>query len=952
MLARLGVGEARPFAVVHVDRTPEPDLVLLAKAKRYWKSLGIPADLVVLGGGPSELALFGDGERVGEDPLSPPECDFVDAAARLVVASALPELGESIPPDEPAVEVRRESDEGFRDILATIRDRNGHGILAMHDPRAVRDHGHFDREGAEYVVRVTGGAPETLPPAPWINVSANEGFGCLVSETGAGTTWSVNSREHRLTPWFNDPLRDPHGEAWYLRDDDTGRFGSPFPGPVRDGTMYEVRHGFGVSSFCGERDGFEHEVTVFVPHDASLKVVLVRVTNRTDHRRRVSLFAHQRLVLGGLPEEHGRFVVTSRDRDSGALLARSARDDGFPPEVVYAAVVPPAGAVIHATTDREAFVGRNGSMAAPAALIASAPLDGSTGAGLDACFAFQAAIELEAGEAATFGFLLGAAPNEDGARDCVARFSVPGALDQALEQTRGFWRSCWSGLRVEIPAPELEPLVNGWLPYQTLSCRIWGRSAFYQSGGAFGFRDQLQDAASLVMVRPELTRAQIVLHAGHQFVEGDVLHWWHPGTERGLRTRFADDLLWLPYVASHYVETTGDDSVLNEPAPYLHAPPLEPGEDEVYLKPEPSGESADVYDHCCRAIDRSLATGAHGLPLFGSGDWNDGMNRVGREGRGESVWMGFFLCSVLDQFAPLCRRRGEADRERRYAAHREKLAAALNGAGWDGAWYRRGFYDDGTPLGARESDECQIDALVQAWSVLSGVAPPDRAERCMAEVERRLISEDDGLIRLLTPPFDRTPHDPGYIKGYVPGVRENGGQYTHAALWVVRAFAQLGRRDRAARLLSMLSPITHTSTPERQARYRLEPYVVAADVYGAPPHVGRGGWSWYTGSSGWMYRVAIESVLGLSLVRGERLRIKPCIPDDWPGFRVEYTPPGTEAQYVIVVENPERCAEAVLAVSGDLDGDGVEDGVALVPLARHGTHSIVVRLGPKSPSRS
>jgi cyclic beta-1,2-glucan synthetase len=501
-------------------------------------------------------------------------------------------------------------------------------------------------------------------------------------------------------------------------------------------------------------------------------------------------------------------------------------------------------------------------------------------------------------------------------------------------------------------------MLDAWLPYQTLSCRLWGRSAFYQSGGAFGFRDQLQDALSLLMLTPELAREQILLNSAHQFVEGDVLHWWHPAAEtsgpsvgRGMRTRFADDLLWLPYLTATYVQATGDDAVLEAREGFVRARALASGEDEAFVAAERAVETASVYEHAARAIDRSLGVGAHGLPLFGCGDWNDGMNRVGREGRGESVWMGWFLASLLEPWAAFADARGQRDRAARWRAHRSDLAAALEREAWDGAWYRRGWYDDGAPLGSSESDECRIDALAQAWAVLSGVAPRARAEQAMRSLEEHLISEPEQLIRLLAPPFRDTPHDPGYIKGYVAGVRENGGQYTHAALWVVRAFAVMGRRDAAARLLTMLSPIRHATDAEQARRYKVEPYVIAADVYGVAPHVGRGGWTWYTGSSGWMYRVALESVLGVTVERGETLVVKPCIPDAWSGFTLTWRSPGGTVE--IVVRNPHACSATVVRATLDGAPVAVRDGAARMTLPPPGRsasparHRLEVELGPE-----
>ena len=801
-------------------------------------------------------------------------------------------------------------------------------------------YGGFTSDGREYVIRVDG----ERPPMPWVNVVANERFGCLVSESGAGTTWSRNSRQNRLTPWYNDPIVDPHGEALYVRDEDAGVFWSPLPGPVPPLGPFEVRHGFGYSLWRHSSRELEQEVCLFVPRHDPVKIVRLRLRNTGSQTRRLSVFSYARLVLGVLP---ARTVVTELDSGSGAVLATNPANGEFADGVVFAAAV--AEGAVRVTSDRTAFLGRNETTADPAAVWGAAGLDGRTGSGLDPCAALQVGVTVEPHATVECAFLLGETTDAGAARALVARYRRPGALDEALDEVRAFWREILSAVQVETPSRSIDVMVNGWLGYQTLACRLWGRSAFYQSGGAFGFRDQLQDAAALVYARPELTRAQILLHAAHQFVEGDVLHWWHPPGDRGTRTRFSDDLLWLPYVTAFYVRTTGDGSVLDEPAPFVEARPLEPDEDEAYLLPAPSGETADVYAHCCRALDRSLTRGAHGLPLMGTGDWNDGMNRVGREGRGESVWLGFFLYSVLGDFIPLCERRADHARAARYRAYRTAVQAALEEAGWDGAWYRRAYYDDGTPLGSAASDECRIDALAQAWAVISGAAPRERAAQAMDAVERELVSRDAGLIRLLTPPFDRTVHDPGYIKGYVPGIRENGGQYTHAAVWVVRAMAELGRRDRAAALLEMLGPVHHARSREAAAVYCVEPYVVAADVYGVAPHVGRGGWTWYTGSAGWMLRVALESVLGVTLEGGHTLRLAPCIPDGWPGFTVKLRLPDGKTRYDIEVENPGRSAAAVTSATVDGGPASVEGGAALVALRGDGaSHRVCITLGPAS----
>ena len=543
-------------------------------------------------------------------------------------------------------------------------------------------------------------------------------------------------------------------------------------------------------------------------------------------------------------------------------------------------------------------------------------------------------------------FILGEAATTTSARTLLERYQDQEAIEAAFEATTAFWKNTLSRIQVETPAPEMDVLLNGWLLYQDLACRIWARSAFYQSGGAYGFRDQLQDVMALVYTRPDLTREQILRHAAHQFVEGDVLHWWHPPTGRGIRSRFSDDLLWLPLVTAFYIHSTGDMALLDETEPYLTARQLEEGEDEAYLVPTRSNEQGDIYDHCCRALDRSLTKGPHGLPLMGSGDWNDGMNRVGHKGRGESVWLGFFLFRILNDFLPFCEQRGDEERIASYRAYMKHLETTLNDAGWDGDWYRRAYYDDGSPLGSTESNEAKIDAIAQAWSIISGVAPPERAEQALASVEKHLIDEDAGLIKLLTPPFDKTPHDPGYIKGYIPGVRENGGQYTHAALWVIDAFALSGQGTRAAELYALINPINHADSLDEVQQYKVEPYVVTADIYGVPPHVGRGGWSWYTGSAGWMYRIGLESILGLHLVDGTALRLTPCIPAHWPGFTIRYRLDDDETVYIIRVENPNHVEQGVTCVKVDGESLPVVDGAAHIPLEKNGgTHQVQITLG-------
>ena len=891
---------------------------------------------------------YGDAEEVlpGAGQMPSDDRELVAAARRAVAAPPGPpptdtmvEAPAAPPPFRPATDPH---------AATSTAGRHATGNGGREEPLLYfNGYGGFTEDGTEYVIRVARDpAGLRWPPLPWTNVIANEEFGFFVSESGAGTTWCVNSRQNRLTPWSNDPVSDPHGEALYLRDEDAGVFWSPTPGPTPGPGGYEVRHGFGYTRYRHTSLELEQDVVQFVPRHDSLKIVRLRVTNRSGRPRRLSAFAYAQWVLGGYPWQTARSVVTERDSATGAIFAVNRRNGEFSDRVAFAApVVPATGAAGQGTADRTAFLGRYGSVAAPAALRGSAPLDGRAGAGLDPCAAFQVPLDVGPDESVECAFLLGQAESGPAARALVSRYRDVAAIDAALRDARAFWSDTLAGVQVATPSAALDVMVNGWLAYQNLSCRVWGRSAFYQSGGAFGFRDQLQDSSALLYLLPELTRRQIVLHAAHQFVEGDVLHWWHPPLSKGMRTRFSDDLLWLPYIATFYLEATGDASVLDEEAPFVTARQLEPGEDETFLVPEDSGQRADVYEHCCRALDRSLTKGVHGLPLMGTGDWNDGMNRVGREGRGESVWLGFFLFDILNHFIPHCERRGDEARAARYRAYRSHLAAAVNAddGGWDGAWYRRANYDDGAPLGSAANDECRIDTIAQGWSVLSGAAPPDRAAQALDAMERYLVSEREGIIRLLTPAFDKTPHDPGYIKGYLPGVRENGGQYTHGALWAVRALAEFGRNERAAPLLEMLSPVSHARTASEVAVYQTEPYVIAADVYGVAPHVGRGGWTWYTGSAGWMYRVALESVLGFRLSGGDAIALRPCIPDAWPGFTLRYGVPGDAATYEIVVR---RAADGATVATVDGAALAVDDGAVVIPLHRDGAaHHVAVTLG-------
>jgi cyclic beta-1,2-glucan synthetase len=705
-----------------------------------------------------------------------------------------------------------------------------------------------------------------------------------------------------------------------------------------------VRHGFGYTRWESLAKDLEQEITTYEPLHEPLKLTRVKLLNTGPQRRRLTLFWYAHLVLGETPEVTAGHICTLQEDSS--LFAWNVVPSALGSQVAFAAVVPATG-IKSFTTDRDGFLGPHGSLECPGAVLGQSALDGSTGSSQDPCFAFQVELELEPGETRECVIVFGEAVSEEAAQRLIRKYSDLPATQAALDEVHAFWRGTLSGVQIQTPEPAIDLMVNGWLPYQNLVCRMWGRTAYYQSGGAFGFRDQLQDSAALLYLLPDLTRRQILMNAAHQFVEGDVLHWWHPPIEQGIRTKFSDDLLWLPYVTAFYLQSTGESGILVEQVPYLTARLLGPDEDEAFLAPEGSGEQGDLYGHCCRALDRSLGRmGAHGLPLMGTGDWNDGMNRVGRGGQGESVWLGFFLYAILASFVPLCERRGDGERAARYALEMDRLGRALDETGWDGEWYRRAYYDDGTPLGSAASQECRIDCLAQAWAVISKAVPEDRARKAMQAVEKHLIDDGAGMIRLLAPAFDACDHDPGYIKGYIPGVRENGGQYTHGALWAVKATAEAGWTDRAAELLTMLSPASHARSAEGVATYQTEPYVVAADVYGVAPLIGRGGWTWYTGSAGWMYRVAIEDVLGFHLEGGHSIRLRPRLPSTWDHTTIIYRDPNSQSVYEIRVERDRALSGGILEAVMDGKALMPGQGEILVPMLPDGaTHVVKVVIG-------
>ncbi|MGH7534262.1 MAG: GH36-type glycosyl hydrolase domain-containing protein, partial [Gemmatimonadales bacterium] len=756
--------------------------------------------------------------------------------------------------------------------------------------------------------------------------------GFLVTERGAGTVWAGSSYFFRLTPWHNDPVSDPVSEVLYLRDEETGEVWSPTPGPMRHREACTVRHRPGMSSFEHRHAGIATSLDLGLADGEAVKLSLLRVTNLGDRPRRLTVTAFVEWTLGALREHTQHQVLTAFDPEHRAITARNFFDPQFAGYMAFCALSEPVAGY---TADRREFLGRNGSVMAPAGI--GAELSGATGAGLDPCAALRCVLDLAPGASHELVVALGAAESEAAARRALAEYGDVRRARAATARTRDAWDDRLSVITVRTPDPAFDAMLNRWTLYQALACRMWARSAVYQSSGAYGFRDQLQDVMAFVYAEPALAREHILRAAGRQFVEGDVQHWWHPQTGRGVRTRFSDDLAWLPYVVDHYVQVTGDETVLDQAVPFLSMRPLEPEEYEVYDTPEVSHQTASVYQHCLRALRRACTAGEHGLPLIGGGDWNDGMNRVGVEGRGESVWLGWFLVATLRGFARYAEQRGDVAAAADLRAKAEGYVGAIETHGWDGDWYRRAYYDDGTPLGSAQSEECRIDSIAQTWSVISGAGNPERRALAMRSLERSLVRDDPGIILLLSPPFDRTSLDPGYIKGYLPGVRENGAQYTPAALWVVLATALEGDGDRAFELFQMLNPLTRTRTPQDVARYQVEPYVVAADVYAAEGHLGRGGWTWYTGSASWMYRVGLEAILGFTK-RGDMLRLDPRVPAGWAEIGIEYRFGRTV--YSIVVQRPHAARAGAQEVA--VDGRVLETEVISL-VDDGGRHSVVIR---------
>jgi len=954
----LGISGDWPILLATVESSVGmPSVRQLLRTHHYWRLKGITCDLVILNVHPatymqelsdellattmasSEAGLL---DRPGgvfirrADLLKPEDITLLKAMARVQVNCDGLGLGNFL--EFPGVEDRYPPKLEIlnRDIVplgtvpihATTADQ-GTGLTSFNGL------GGFNAAG-EYEIHLTG---SDLPPAPWVNVVGNPAGGFIVSEGGSGMTWAANSFFYRLTPWHNDPVRDPSSDCVFLRDDGNGELWTATPCPIREPTPYRVRHGSGYSVFDHTHKGVASSLRLGVDQTDPIKISVLTLKNEGSTRRKLTLTWYLEWVLGVTRELTQYQIRTSFDEPTQSMFARNYFDAQFAETIAFASV---SERVAYYTADRREFLGRNGTISSPAAL-ERAGLSGSIGATIDPCCALQVSITLEPGETRDVVMLLGAANSEEEVRALIARHRPAEDAKRSVDANIRAWEDRLSRIKVKTPEPTFDLMANRWSLYQALSCRMWARSALYQSSGAFGFRDQLQDVMAFVYADAVVARDHIVRATGRQFVEGDVQHWWHPQTGRGVRTKFSDDLVWLPYVVDHYVNVSCDSGVLDVEVPYLTMRQLTPEEHEIYDQPKLSDQVGSVYDHCVRALRKACTSGVHGLPLIGSGDWNDGMNRVGIEGKGESVWLAWFLIATLRKFAQHAEKRGDNQVRDELLAKADAYAEAVERSAWDGEWYRRAYFDDGSPLGSRTSDECKIDSIAQSWSVISGAGRPDRTRTAMQSMNKYLVREDARLIMLLTPPFDKSTHDPGYIQGYLPGVRENGAQYTHAALWAVLATALQGDGDRAFELFQMLNPITHALSAEAVDVYKVEPYVVAADVYTAKGHLGRGGWTWYTGSASWMYRVALEGILGFRQ-RGEQLFIEPCIPAKWKQFTIEYR--FRSSTYEITVENPDGLQRG--AVDLTVDGQSGNGAIDLVDDGKRHVVTASLRSAPSS----
>lgn len=933
LLWSMGLSGDLPIVLVRVaDDAHAPLLPIVIRAHQWWLRHGLRVDLVILREGasgyqepirdllvsalrdanaPEGLGGPGGIHLLAADRFGAAERRALEATARISLDGAATSLAEAMTPPRSG----RTAPPRFQPVGPSPPDPvPAPPIIRPENLSFDNSLGGFTPAGGDYAIHLEGGQ---VTPAPWCNVLANESFGTIASEAGLGFTWSINSGEHRLTPWSNDPVVDPQSEALYLRDEETAHIWTPTPLPAGGTATCQIRHRAGATTWLRREEGLEQHLTVFVPPDAPVKVALLTLSNPGDRGRRFTVTYYAEWLLGSMSSTARPHVVCDFDFESRALIARNGWNPEFGDQTAFLAASRPPHSL---TCDRAAFLGRPGDPARPVGLTAWG-LDGAVSDVADPCAAFQVHIDLAAGATEEVVFVLGEGSDHVDAARLAVHWSDVEKAKQALADNNAAWTLRLCAIQVTTPDPAFDLMVNRWLLNQAYASRIFARAGFQQAGGAFGFRDQLQDMMALLFSEPLRVRAHILDCASRQFEEGDVLHWWHPPLGRGVRTHCSDDLLWLVYATGRYVRATGDTAILAAEIPFLSAPPLGPDEEDRYALFEPGAERASLFEHCRRAMDRGVTAGAHGLPLIGTGDWNDGMDRVGSEGRGESVWLAWFAAVCADAFADLSRETGRSDLRDIWMARADDLRRTADAAGWDGEWYARAFADDGLPWGSKDSDECQIDSISQSWAALAGGPSPDRTATAVGAATRRLVDDDARLVRLLTPPFDRTPRDPGYIRAYPPGVRENGGQYTHAAAWLGLAHARLGDGDEAYRIFDLINPIRRAGDRSEAELYRAEPYVVPADVRGAWPGIGQAGWTWYTGAAGWTWQLAVEGILGLSLERGA-VRIAPRLPRNWGGAEVRVN--GPDGTLIVTIEDPDRigCGRVELAVDGQpLDGD-------------------------------
>jgi cyclic beta-1,2-glucan synthetase len=953
---RFGISGDSPILLVELDNPQQIDLVREAmQVHRFLYSRRIKIDLVIMNNQHTDYGselngmlyrlvtkMNGD-DQVNQrggiyilygDQMHTEERTLLQTAARVILRGGNGSMGEQIPgylipvhhlPEfMPTLQAETTAKAALSPQSTPLKKT---GNLKFYN-----GYGGFSKDGREYVIELP---PGKVTPAPWVNVIGYPSFGFMVSEAGSQSTWAVNSSENRLTPWSNDPVRDSTGEAIYLRDEETGEVWTPTPLPAGANQPYRVTHGAGYSIFEHNSHGLNQVLTLFASPEDPVKIIHLKVKNTLTHTRRITATQYVEWVLGTTRADNVSYIIPEYDPALECLMASNPYNAEFGSRVAFLI----ANKQVHGlTADRAEFLGRGGTTASPAALHRLG-LETRITPGEDPCAVLQMHLDLLPGATNEIYFVLGQGNDKNHALALAKKYHQAAYVGAAFERTRVFWDHILNTVQVHTPEPATDLILNRWMLYQTLSCRIWGRTAFYQSSGAFGFRDQLQDVLALVFTDPMITRSQILNAAQHQFEEGDVLHWWHPPLGRGVRTRISDDMLWLPYVTAQYIESTGDMKILEEEIPFLTAPILADGEDERYSEYSQTEKSFSLMEHCLRAIEKGATIGSHGLPLIGTGDWNDGLNRVGEKGQGESIWLAWFIIDGLQRFAPLCEKKGDLQTAKHYQALAKKYTAAVEQTAWDGSWYRRAYYDNGAPLGSVLDSEGQIDMIAQSWSVLSGAGDKQRRSQAMQSVLDWLVRPKDRLALLLTPAFDKTIRDPGYIKGYLPGTRENGGQYTHAATWTAWAFASLGDGKQSGALFDLLNPIFQSDSEEKASVYRVEPYVICADIYSRSPYLRRGGWTWYTGSAAWMYRLGLEAILGFKK-KGNSLIIDPVIPPEWDGFEIHYQ--FSQSLYVIRVSNPEHVAHHV--VLAFLDGQPVNSqGIPLVDDGQE--HRIEITLG-------